>query len=182
MICKKNRYDLLRRAGDTPHARLLRSEAGFSLLEAIVSITITAVIAGVISRVLVSGVDTYRFVESRKQALQAGRLGVQRITRELRQITNSASLLVATQDSIRFYKKNQELVTIAYNQDRIMLNGYPLVQDVSRFEFSYFDSEKKQLDAPVANPADVYQIKFELEVQRNGRTVTLFNEIRPRNF
>ena len=160
----------------------LKGEAGFSLLEAVVSITITAVIAGVSSRVLVSGVDTYQFVEARKQALQSSRSGIQRITRELRQITSSASLLVAQEDSIRFYKRNSELVTIAYGQQTIKLNGFPLVENVTSFEFRYFGNDKSELDAPVTNPSDIYQIKFELEVVRDGHTVTLFNEIRPRNF
>lgn len=160
----------------------VRGQAGLSLLEMIIAITVTAIIAGVMGKLLSTGVDTYDFVSSRKDALQDTRMATQRMCREIREITSPDSIMVATPDSIRFFKMGGQSVTIARSGSNLNLNGYALANNVTGFLFSYYDDQKNLLQAPVSNPSNIWQIKFELTIQVKDHEIRLFNEIKPRNF
>lgn len=86
---------------------------GLSLIELIIAISITAILSVIIGQMLVSGVDAYSFVMDRKEDMQENRLAMMRIKKEIREIASKDSVTVATADSIRFYRRGGELISIA---------------------------------------------------------------------
>ncbi len=160
----------------------LRSESGLSLIELIVSITITAIISLVIGQMLSSGAAAYSFVIERKDAMQTSRLALMRIKKELRQIASKDSLIAATGDSIRFYRQGGTLITLTKNGTKLNLNNQTLADHISMFQLSYYNDQRNLLTIPIANLYDIHQIKVELRASVNGNDIYLFNEIKPRNF
>ncbi|KAA3618078.1 MAG: hypothetical protein DWQ05_08525 [Calditrichaeota bacterium] len=159
-----------------------RSENGVSLIELIVTITVTAIISIIIGQMLSSGARAYSFVIERKAGMQTSRLALLRVKKELRQIASKDSLIAATTDSIRFYKQGGGLISIAKTSSNLNLNGQLLADNVSLFRLSYFNDQRTLLTMPIANLYDIHQIKFELRTTVNGNSIYLFNEIKPRNF
>lgn len=163
-------------------AKTWRSERGLSLIELIVSITVTAIISLIIGQMLSSGAAAYSFVMQRKDAMQTSRLALLRIKKELRQIASQDSLVAATNDSIRFYRQGGQLITIAKSSNRLNINSRTLAENISMFNLTYFNDQSNLLSMPIANLYDIHQIKVELRTSVNGNEIYLFNEVTPRNF
>ncbi len=158
------------------------AESGFSLIELIIAISVTAVISVMIGQMLVSGVNAYSFVMDRKDTMQTNRLALLRVKKEVRQIASKDSLIAATSDSIRFYRHGGTVISIAKDGSTLNLNGQHLAENISEFSFSYFNDQRTLLTMPIGNLFDVHQIKFELRTTVNGSEIYLFNEVKPRNF
>ena len=105
-----------------------------------------------------------------------------RIKKEIREIASKDSVTVATADSIRFYRRGGELISIAKTGSHLTLNGNHLAENIDSFEFSYFNDQRTILALPISNVFDIHQIKFELRTTVDGREIYLFNEVKPRNF
>lgn len=159
-----------------------RGESGLTLLEMVIAIAITAILAGLMARLLSGGVDMYEFVSTRRDALQEARVGVQRISRELRQITSPESILTAGNSEIRYYRRSTEEIHIEFEGSRVLLNNQPLVEGVTDLEFHYFDDTRHELPPPIQNLQKIKMIKFKLAVELKGHEVEFDYEVQPRNF
>lgn len=176
---------LKRQAGGAQHLRMaarVAGETGLTLLEMIITIVVTAVLAGLMAKLLSAGVDTYDFVSSRKDALQSARVGVQVIAKELRQIVLPDSIVEAKAEKIQFYKKKAELVSIAREVDKVLLNDNTLIPGVTQFSLQYYDDQGILLDFPISNLANIFRIRFEVRVSRNNHEIRFSHEVEPRNF
>ena len=159
-----------------------QKQAGFSLVELIITLTVTAIIAGMAAQLLSRSVIMYGYIYERKEALHSSRMALQRITRELRQIASSDSIVYASQDSIRFFKQGGENISIAWQSKVIRLNGQPLADKIYSFKFEYYDDQKIQLQTPVSDPKKIWRIGFELITKPNNHSLKLQYEVEPRNF
>lgn len=82
----------MKRIGDIA-GRLHRSQAGFTLVEMLVAVSIGMVVLGGAVTVMIGALHSGPRTESKVTAVQQGRVAVERITRELRQ---GAEVLTAT--------------------------------------------------------------------------------------
>jgi Tfp pilus assembly protein PilW len=67
-----------------PRRRAFRSAGGFTLLETIIALTLTATIFVVLAQALVKGIGTYNQQEIRAELYQMGRVALDRMTRDIR--------------------------------------------------------------------------------------------------
>ena len=158
------------------------NEGGFTLIELVIAIVVTAILSVVFARLTTSSVDMYDFIRTRKNAIHSSRMALQRISRELRQIAASDSIQYADVDSLAFYKKNGQLITLAWAEKTLRLNSQPLADNIAAFEFIYYDDKHKVLMTPVNKPKNILRIRFKITVNPGQKAFSLFNEIEPRNF
>ncbi len=157
-------------------------EKGFTLIELVIAVVVTAILSVVFARLTASSVDMYDFIRTRKNAIHNSRMALQRISRELRQIAASDSIQYADVDSLAFYKQNGQLITLAWSGKTLRLNGQPLAEQIHAFEFIYYDDKYHELITPVSNPKNILRIRFRIAVNPGQKLFSLFNEIEPRNF
>lgn len=88
-------------------SRKIRSESGFTLIEAIVSLILVGIMAAVAGMGIVYVVKGYIFTQMNAATLQKGQIAMSRITLELKNISLVSSPSTAT--SITFYSFKNDL-------------------------------------------------------------------------
>lgn len=159
-----------------------RSQKGLSLIELVLSITITAAVIGITTPMLISSANILHFISARSQAMQKSRIAVLRLQKELRQVASSDSILTATARELTYYRSGGKLTTIRLENGILKLNDQPLLRKVEAFSFTYFDSEKAPLTVPVSSPQAIREIHYSLIFSVNGHEIQLANSVKPRNF
>jgi prepilin-type N-terminal cleavage/methylation domain-containing protein len=159
-----------------------RGETGFTLIELIVTIVVTAVLAGFTAHLLTSGVDTYEYLNVRKEGLESSRMALQRIVKEMRQAADPAVIQKATPDSLRYLNIDNQSMQVRYANQSILLNGQVLIDQVSQFQLTFFDGNGAQLAFPITNTANIWRIRLAFVYSAEGEPIALQQDIVPRNF
>lgn len=154
---------------------------GFTMVELVVAIALVTALSLVLGRLLLSGVAAFNYATARKQALRQARIGLAAISRELRQINGTSGILLATGQSIHFVNVDNEQVTLAYADGRVLRNDVPLARGVTSFMLRYFNQQGVELTQPIQDPSEIRAIRVHIQVTVEGKQVELETEVRPRN-
>jgi prepilin-type N-terminal cleavage/methylation domain-containing protein len=166
----------------------MKNIRGFTLIELIIVILIIGIIGGIVGFILLGTVDAWTFKFNRSDLLWDGRLAVNRMVRELREIKNLTSVTTAGPSELRFV--NVDDADITYSLTGIDLDrteagtANVLAEDISDLTFTYLDSIGNTIPAPVVAPGttDIRRIRIKLTLTKNGENVYLQSECMPRNF
>lgn len=161
---------------------------GFTLIELVIVIVIIGVIAGVVGYILLAAADAWTFKFNRADLLADGRLAMNRMVREIREIKRATNVTTATPSHFRF--TNVDDVDIAYSRTSTDLNrtadstANVLAENVSNLTFTYYDSSGATIATPVVTPnkTDIHRIRINLTLTKSGENVYLQADSRPRNF
>ena len=157
---------------------------GFTLIELVATIVITAIIAGAVSHFLLFSWNTYGFVDSRKRTLHEARLALQIMNREFRQIQNVDGVSVATSSELKFIDYDGNVNDFLYSNNAIKKNGYKLADNVTAFQFRYLKTNGQHLGTPV--PPDslsyIWNIEANYTIQISDQSVPFHLLVHPRNF
>jgi|GEM_PF-1730044 prepilin-type N-terminal cleavage/methylation domain-containing protein len=167
--------------GQSPTASTGRGVWGFTLVELITVMALVAVFSLVLGRLLLSGVDAFQFATSRKEALREARIALNAVSRELRQIRNTSSILQAGQRSVTFVTIDNEEVTLTLVGELLLRNDVPVARHVSSFRLEYFDQDGHLLSTPVQDREKIRAIRVSVRVAVEGKEVELHTQVRPRN-
>lgn len=159
---------------------------GFTLIEFVIVIVITGIIAGILSILIREVASTYTFIKVRGVALADNRLAIDRMTREIRQIKSAFDLYTADSADIRFYKIGDEFVEFYLSGDNLMCkNGSDdiLASDVTNLEFHYYDVGNNELIPPdiAPNETNMWRILIKLTIKKGDETVKFQSQVHPRN-
>jgi prepilin-type N-terminal cleavage/methylation domain-containing protein len=169
----------------------MKKSNGFTLIELIIVVTIIGVIAGVVGFILLGAVDAWTFKFNRADILADGRLAMNRMVREIREIKILTSVTTATSSEFRFtIDDSGSDVDITYELDGTDLDRTEdgttnvLAQDVSALSFTYYDSDGDTISSPAVNPSetDIRRVQVDLTLAKNGENVYLRSQSIPRNF
>ena len=166
----------------------MRKRQGFTLVELIIVITIVGIIAGVVGSILLKAIDAWTFKFKRNDILWDGRLAINRMVREIREIKDLASVTTASGSEFRFL--NVDDADITYNLSSTDLNRTEdgvtnlLAEDVSSLSFTYYDSNGSTISAPTVSPSDtdIRRVRIDLTLTKGGENVYLQSQGVPRNF
>jgi len=166
------------------HAKKTSLEKGFTLIELIVVIVITSIIAGVVARFLVFGVETYHFVDERKRALHEARLALHLMNSEFRQVRDPKGLYIARQDKLQFINYFNQVNTYQFSNNRLLKNGFTIAESVTSFSFSYLKSDGTYLQTPVSADSLTYvwNIEANYTIQMGEQSVPFHLIVHPRNY
>jgi len=161
---------------------------GFTLIELVIVIMVIGVIAGVVGYVLLTTVDAWTFKFNRSDLLWDGRLAVNRMVREIREVKRAANVTTASASQFRFTDVSD--VDIIYSRRSTDLNrtadgtANVLAENVSSLTFTYYDSSGNTIAAPVVSPGntDIRRVRINLTFTKNGENVYLQSDSVPRNF
>jgi prepilin-type N-terminal cleavage/methylation domain-containing protein len=133
---------------------------GFTLVEAVATITILAVVSMTASRIIFAAADAYAGEATRAELTLDLSAAMERIAGELRAIpSRDASpgtpwIDVATASGVTF--GNGSRLALVSDRLELTIEGGParaLLEDVAAFELTYFDEAGQPINAPVAGAA-----------------------------
>ena len=170
--------------------------AGFSLLEVVIVLVILVVLVVLGSNMISQGVDVAKRANQDSAALTQTRTAVERITRELREVSWSTAAgayeisvmqgsravfirrlgTVATTVTIEYLPATQQLTLLAsglgLTQPQILLS------EVTSFQFTYYDRDH----TVTANPARLRMIQIALEQGSTNPPSVFRTHVGLRNF
>jgi type II secretory pathway pseudopilin PulG len=159
-----------------------RSSAGFTLIEAILSIVVISAVSMALGRIMITGMNSYNLIDDRRDALQQARLAVNFISSELETIANpSTDISAISANSITFIDDGGATVTYTYSGGTLMRDADVLASNVvSPTGFAYYTA----LGVTTTNPLLVYRIHLDVSVQSSNPShgvVTIVSNVFLRN-
>lgn len=156
-------------------------EIGFSLVELIVVIVVLGIVASMGATVVRDGILGYLRGREITNADWQGRLALERMTRELRNIAspNFSNIAATSCGSSTFAFSDITATQISYTQSTTTLlrNGQPLADNVTGLRFYCLDSTVQ----PTTTPSDVYYVTVSMVVSTANTSASYRSTVRPRN-
>ncbi|MEK6733473.1 MAG: prepilin-type N-terminal cleavage/methylation domain-containing protein [Candidatus Omnitrophota bacterium] len=161
---------------------------GSTLVELVIVITIIGIIAGVVGYILLGAVDAWTFKVKRNDLLWDGRLAINRMGREIREIKNLTNVTTASSSQFRFTNVNNNSIT--YSLSGTDLNRTKdgaaniLAQNVSSLSFTYYDSSGASIATPTVSPSttNIRRVRINLTLTNDGQNFYAQSDSVPRNF
>lgn len=167
---------------------------GFTVIEVILTLVILSVVIGIGTAAMLSGVDTWGFFTQRKELLGNGRMAIERMSREIRMVRDTASISAAEQTTFTFTDINNNpirysLSSSSINRSRLQLGIWrsnTLLTNVSSFEFNYYNAAGAALARPVSDTSAIRRVRIDIGLSKGSgrtasRTLNLETGVWPRN-
>ena len=160
----------------------LSRQPGFSLVELIVVIVVLGIIASMGAIVVRDGMLGYLRGREITSVDWQGRLALERITRELRDVAapNFSNIAATSCNSSTFSFSDTNAVPISYTQSTstLLRNGQPLADSVSGLRFHCLQSDVQA----TATLSAVYYVSVSMVVSTTNTNATYRATVKPRNF
>lgn len=175
----------------------IQSEAGFTLIEIIVTLVVVSIIMTSVTPFIKVQVDAYISGLNAKFALQTVRIGMERALSEMRNARSLSSgggdINTANGTKFDFDNENGEKITISYG--KFTANGNssmsllfnvnnddetPLIYNVSECTFTYLNAAGDE--TTTKSDIRVIRIAITVEDPDTGMTHEIANQVAPANF
>lgn len=167
--------------------KMMKKEAGFTLIEVIVSLIIIGIITAFAGMAIVTGVKGYVFARDNASVSQKAQLAMSRVSRELMELTN-----ITTANASRITYERLEGNYTIYTEDnkiKIASGGSPsggdeLVDYVSSFALTYNPDAGGNSTWSVGNDIQLlYAVKISFDLTRSDGSgdVAFSTTVNPRN-
>ncbi|MCR4303776.1 MAG: prepilin-type N-terminal cleavage/methylation domain-containing protein [Gallionella sp.] len=155
--------------------------AGFSLVELVLVVVLTGILAAVASQMLGKSLQSFVFGKEAVKGDAQARVALERLTRDLRMVSSPANLVIAPATAITFSDTEGNNVSYSLAAGKLMRNTQVLADDVSSLQFIYLDNNT----VVTSSAAAVYYITATVAVKRGilaTDITTLRATVHPRNF
>ena len=174
--------------------RVIGSQAGFTLIEVIVSLILLGILVSMGGMAIVQVVQGYSTTRENATMTQQSQLAMSRITREIIEMINIPSDATATalpiknSDGNRIIGLDNGAVKMAFEPDTLA-NGDILIDNVSAFTLTYYSRDPSSGTVLTASTwpstndiTTLTAIDINLQINREGGGVlTFINRVAPRN-
>lgn len=165
-----------------PGAAVLdRRQAGFTLIELVITIVLVGIIGTIGSLLIMQGAKEYIAQDVRAGLTNQGRLGIERMAREVRAIRSRTAADIPTWSAgaLQFTDVAGTSITYTVGAGTLTRNGTALASDVSALTFSYLQNDGV---TAATLPTNIWIIRISLTVTRAGESQTLRTRVHPRSF
>lgn len=158
-------------------------QLGFSLIELIVVTVVLGIVASMGAVVVRDGMLGYLRGREITSADWQGRLALERMTRELRDVAapNFSNVAATSCNSTTFAFSNIDAVPISYTQSTstLLRNGQPLADNVTGLRFYCLESDGQTYSTV---PSAVYYVTVSMIVSTANTSAAYRSTVRPRSF
>ncbi len=161
---------------------------GYSLIELIMTLVLLGILTWVGIAVMLSGTDAYIFFNQRKDILSDARLGLDRMSREIRMIKDTTSIITANQETFSFIDTSDTAITFTLSSGVVnrIANGVTnsLLGNVNSLTFTYYDSSDNPILSAIVAPSNtnVRRIRIDINMSSaSSNTVNIQSDVWPRN-
>jgi prepilin-type N-terminal cleavage/methylation domain-containing protein len=158
----------------------LERQPGFSLVELIVVIVVLGIVASMGAMVVRDGMLGWLRGREITSADWQGRLALERITRELRDIAapNASNIAACGGSTFAFSDINALPISYALSANTLLRNGQPLADNVSGLNFSCLTSAVQA----TTTLTDVFYVSVSMVVSTANTSATYRTTVKPRSF
>ena len=96
-------------------------------------------------------------------------------------VKSENDIVAATASGFNFYNMDNEQIIYNFSDGMISRNSNSMVEGLTSFVFTYYDSNDNILATPVADPTDIWKIKVKLDATVDGKPINLETVVTPRN-
>jgi prepilin-type N-terminal cleavage/methylation domain-containing protein len=170
--------------------RMRSREAGFTLVEIIITIVLVGILAGIAAMIITQAVRAYTGEQDRGDVQYQAQFALERMARELRSIRTPAETgsnvlgTITGNPANRFIFTDLSGTTISYGLTGTTLNRTvggvpaPLAQGVTGLEFRHYTNA----NVLTTVPANLWFVEITMTVVRDTETVQMQTRVHPRNF
>jgi prepilin-type N-terminal cleavage/methylation domain-containing protein len=157
------------------------NQKGFTLIELIMVIIITSIIASISAMLILQGAKSYQKEVSYSDIHNQGRLSIERMAREIRLIRSAtaADISTMTATNIVFNDVNGTNIQFSFAGNTISRNGNTLANNVQSLTFSYYQQDGTTVAAAATQ---VWYIQIAITTVNAGETLSMRLRVHPRNF
>ncbi|HQO37203.1 MAG TPA: prepilin-type N-terminal cleavage/methylation domain-containing protein [Candidatus Omnitrophota bacterium] len=156
---------------------------GVTLIELVVAIVITGILAGLGGMIVRQVVDSWNTVSSRSEAAAQMNIALGRMARQIRSVRDPVSVLHASSDTFRFTRNGDVNITYNVSGNALLENGFVLSESVERLSFTYYNATGAVIASPAVYPQEtnISRIAVELEIRARAGNKVRSITVRPRN-
>jgi prepilin-type N-terminal cleavage/methylation domain-containing protein len=156
---------------------------GLTLIETVMTIAIVGILAGGSMFYIRQVIDLWDFISFRSEIVSQGRMALMRMSREIRQIRNSTSILNANSNRFRFGDVNDVIIDYYFSGSSLMRNSDTQASGVRRVVFTYYNQTSQEIAVPLVSPqnTDIRRVKILLEIFSGSQNKTVETQVWPRN-
>lgn len=191
-ICWKRLGQATGTDGSSPATCLLspvtRCATGYTLIELIMVIVVIGVLAGVSSFFLARAIDIWQIEKSWEENVTEGRMAMDWMVREVREIKSTADIYIADDDNLQFLNANDVTLQFQRSGNNILRNSDVLTDAPTALLFEYFNQAGAELTGVPLSAADraaIWSIRLTLTIPtktpKGTENVDLVSVIFPRN-
>ena len=158
-----------------------RRDAGFTLIELIITIVLVGIIAGIGALVVLQGVNAFLAEDIRADLTTDGRLAIERMAREIRTIRSRTAADIPTKvaGTLSFVDLDGNPITYTSGGGSVTRNGTTLASaTTAALGFLYFQQD----GTPAGSAAQVWVIQVDLTLTTGGESQAFRIRAHPRNF
>jgi len=162
----------------------VKRSRGLTLIELVLVMVTIGLMAGVASMYIREVIRLWNFVSFRNEVVSQGRMAMMRMVREIRQVNNDTSVLVANASCFRFIDVNNQTIGFSVSGGGLRRNNNTLADGVSNLTFAYYDNQSQALPAPLITPqhTDIACVNVTLSLSSSGQSKTFNAKVYPWNF
>jgi len=177
---------LLKKKLFTIHCSLFTNNKGFTIIELVITMVLIGIVAFIVADAMSTGFKTYFTTDNRKEALDQARIAMERMTREIRNLRDSSSIIASSTTQFNFTDIDGNAINFIWTSPNITRNGNTLATNITSFSFGYIRADSTNVDAVFnpalpPDPARTRRIRITLASTVSGERVTLQSEVWPRN-
>jgi len=163
---------------------MYRQRKAVTLIELVVVIVITGIVAVALSGYIRQAIDVWDFVSYRSEVVNDVRMGMLRMGRDIRQlqeiVSANDSMFCFSAASGNYLRYRYDNRTIWYEESNAVNGTYtsnPFIDNISDMDFfDYFDANMNA----AANNSDIKYIRLKPRLNYRGETLALDYDIAPR--
>lgn len=141
-----------------------RHQCGFSLIELVMVITITGVIAIILTQIFHQSFKTYLSSQSNAEIDWQGFLALERFANDVQSIRSPSDVTTVTGSQLVFVNNTGATITYEVSGNTLMRNTIPLAIGVSSVTFSYYDKNY----VAISNPLLVRYVAIDLNLMQQN--------------
>lgn len=170
------------------------SNKSFTIIEIVVAIVLVGIFAWGVSIYITQVVDSWKFLTQRYELEQNGKLAMDFIVRDIREIDidslGNPEISSASDTAITFTTADGEAITYSYNGRTIYKalagNSHPLVKNVSSFEIHYYNKNYAEINPhggslPPGQRRQIWYLYVRFILSAGDQTAVYSSYIFPRN-
>ena len=166
----------------------MNNNKGFTLIEMIMVITLLGIVAAIIAIPLLQGARGWFDATTREGITQSGRIGIERMTREIRNTARTAAnnpcILSAAVNSISFSTVSDCSSPITFslsgtNIQRVNGGTFNLADNVTSIDINYYNSSNGVIARPAiaGDLPTIRRISIEIVSTKGSETLRKYSEV-----
>ncbi|PIU57712.1 MAG: hypothetical protein COS89_03855 [Deltaproteobacteria bacterium CG07_land_8_20_14_0_80_38_7] len=162
---------------------LSKKPNGFTLMEYILVIALTSILFLILSQAIAISLRSWDIVSSGTKLIRDTEVGFALMTRDIRQIRDTTSLITANNTELNFIDASGNPIQYRLAGNTLQRNSNVVIDNVDNLLFEFFDANNATIAIPIvgASETNIRTIRVTLTVSPASQSMVVRSTIMPRN-